>query len=564
MKTMMIGRAFTGLLFLLVTTFGAFAQNDSLKDEFAKLQEQRDQRTALVDYLKSTNQAQETAQGTLSLEAQAPAAAKAAVESENRDRLRMFQIISQIQGADVEKVAKEFAQRMGVDVNAKKKVVVLRIHGSNTVGASLAPALVRDFLKERGFTGITTDRKGVEAVISYSKPGDNTIYQVEIKAHGSSTAFGETDSNKEVGLLGKFCDVGMASRQIKDKERKALMEVGLGDMSTAATEFPIALDGVAVVMNRSNPIQALTVAQIAEIFAGKITNWKELGGADEPIKVFARDEQSGTWDTFESRVLKPFKLSLTESNVQRFEDSALLVRNVASTKGGIGFTGLAYVDSTVKGLAVQAGKEARPFQPTRLTVKTQDYPLARLLYFYLPVNADSFARDFVKFTMSNDGQAVVDKSGLVGQGLSSQVDRSNASELKKQLLTDNTVPQTYKMLIANADRADTQANIRFMQGSNEPDINSLNNLDRLASYLANPGHEKFGVVLIGFTDSVGNRSSNLRLSEQRADEVKGLLEAKGVRNITTAGFGEVMPVADNENEDGRSQNRRVEIWLIRK
>lgn len=561
---MKLSLSLAGVLLFLMTMLGAFAQGDALNEEFKKLQEQRDQRIALVDYLKSTSQARETVQGTLSIEAQAPAAAKSAVEAENKDRLRMFEIISRIQGSDAQKVAKEFAQRMGVDVNAKKIVTVLRIHGSNTVGASLAPALVRDFLKDRGFTGITTDRKGVEAVISYSKPGDNTIYQVEIKAHGSTTAFGETDSNKEVGLLGKFCDVGMASRQIKDKERKALMEVGLGDMSTAATEFPIALDGVAVVMNRSNPVQALTVAQIAEIFSGKITNWKELGGEDEPIKVFARDEQSGTWDTFESNVLKPFKLKLTEQNVQRFEDSALLVRNVAATKGGIGFTGLAYVDSTVKGLAVQAGKQARPFQPTRLTVKTQDYPLARLLYFYLPVNADSFARDFVKYTMSNDGQAVVDKSGLVGQGLSSHVDRSNASELKKQLLTDNSVPQAYKMLIANADRSDTQANIRFVQGSDEPDINSLNNLDRLASFLANLGHENFGVVLVGFTDSVGSSSNNLELSRQRAGAVKALLEAKGVKNITTAGFGEVMPVADNDTASGREQNRRVEIWLSRK
>ncbi|GAA5497332.1 outer membrane protein A [Rubritalea halochordaticola] len=557
-------RSLIGLAFFFMSICGAFAQDAGMKEEFAKLQEQREQRTSLIDYLKSTKQVSETAAGTLSLADNAPAAAKQAVESENKDRQRMFVIIASIQGSTVAKVAKEFAQRMGVDVNAKKMVTTLRVHGSNTVGASLAPALVRAFLKDKGFTGITTDRDGVEAMISYSKPGDNTIYQVEIKAHGSSTAFGETDSNKGVGLLGKFCDIGMASRPMKDKEQEALMDAGMGDMRTAASEFPIALDGVAVVLNRSNPIQALTVEQIAEIFSGKVSNWKQLGGEDLPIQIFARDEQSGTWDTFKSRVLKPFKFKLSENNVKRFEDSALLVRNVAATKGGIGFTGLAYVDSTVKGLAVQAGKEARPFQPTRLTVKTQDYPLARLLYFYLPVNASSLSRDFVKFTMSNDGQEVVDKSGLVGQGLSSQVDRNNADQLKKQLLSDASVPQAYKMLIANSDRSDTQANIRFVQGSNEPDINSLNNLDRLASYLANPGHEKFGVVLVGFADSVGNQSSNLRLSRKRAEEVKALLEAKGVRNITAEGFGEAMPVADNGSESGRAQNRRVEIWLTRK
>lgn len=560
MKT---NRKATWFIGLVMAALVSFAQADAQKDEFASLKESRESRTALIGYLKLTSVVKETASGLLRAESSAPAEAKRMVDAENMDRERMFAIIASMQNQNKAEVAKQFAIRMGVDVTAPELVTTLRIHGSNTVGASLAPELVMAFLAKRGYSDIAIEREGVEAQITYKRPGKRELGVVEIKAHGSSTAFGETDSNKEVGLLGKFCDIGMASRPMKDKEQSKLTAAGFGDLRTAASEFPIALDGVAVVLNRSNPIKSLTVEQVAQLFSGKITNWKQLGGPDQEVFVYARDDQSGTWDTFKSRVLKPFKLKLTDKNVKRFEDSGLLVRNVASNKGGIGFTGLAYVDSSVKGLAVQAGKEARPFQPTRLTVKTQDYPLARLLYFYLPIEANQISRDLVKFVMSNDGQAVVDRVGLVGQGLSTKQDENNADKLKKDLLADASVPQQYKDLIVLADRKDTQANIRFLQGSNEPDINSVNNLDRLSSYLANSGNENVSVVLIGFADSVGSSSGNLRLSKKRADAVRELLEAKGVSNVISAGFGEAMPVADNGSESGRAKNRRVEIWLKR-
>ena len=556
-------RKLTTIVGLIIVGLMSFANADALKEEFSSLKQVRGERASVISYLKSTDVAKEGVDGLLSANGAIPDTAQKMIELENQDRDRMFVIIAEMQKSSKAEVAKQFAERMGVDTSAPQFLTTLRIHGSNTVGASLAPELVTSFLKKQGFTGISIERNGVEATITYQRPGKKELGVIDIKAHGSSTAFGETSSTKNVGLVGKFCDVGMASRPIKDKEQAKLSGAGFGDMRTAACEFPIALDGVAIVINRSNPVKELTVEQIARLFSGKISNWKQLGGADVPVEVFARDEQSGTWDTFKSRVLKPYKLGLATNNVKRFEDSSLLVRNVASSKGGIGFTGLAYVDSSVKGLAVQAGKEARAFQQTRLTVKTQDYPLARLLYFYLPIESNQMSRELVKYVMSNEGQAVVDKVGLVGQGLSTKRDQNNAQGLKEQLLADAAVPREYKNLIQVADRKDSQSNIRFLQGSNEPDINSVNNLDRLSSFLANPGNENITVVLIGFADSVGRASTNLSLSQKRAEAVQELLLSKGVSQVEVAGFGEAMPVADNGSDSGRSMNRRVEIWLKR-
>ncbi len=551
---------FIGLISALMMSMAPAA---TLNEEFASLKDQREKRETLIDYLKTTKEASEGVDGLLKLKDSMPLAAKAVVHAENKDRQRMFAIIATLENTSAANVAKLFAQRMGVDTSAPEFVTTLRLHGSNTVGASLAPEIVKAFLAKLGHSEISVEKEGVESKIRYKQLGKREISVVEIKAHGSSTAFGETTSSKNVGLFKGFADIGMASRQIKDKEQVKLSDIGKGDLRSAACEFPIALDGVAIIVNRNNPIQELTVQQVAALFSGQVKNWKELGGPDQAVNVYARDEQSGTWDTFKSRVLKPTKAKLRSDQVKRFEDSGLLVRNVASDRGGIGFCGLAYVDSSVSGVGVKASASTRGFQPTRLTVKTQDYPLARLLYFYLPIDSNDMARDLVKFAMSNEGQAVVDQVGLVGQGLSTQQDANNAAKLKKQLLMDSAVPQRYKDLIADADRRDTQANIRFMFGSNNPDVNSINNLDRIASYLANAGRENYTVILAGFADSVGEKSSNLRLSERRANVIKNLLQAKGVQSVVATGFGESMPVADNDSDAGRSKNRRVEVWIKR-
>ncbi len=535
--------------------------NAEIEDEFTMINNQRTARAMVIDIIKEQKLAEETKNGTLESAENLGQKTRDAIEAENKDRLRQFSIIATKQGKTAEQVATEFAAQMGIDVNLKEIETVLRIHGSNTIGAKLAPKLVVGFLKSQGLTNVTIDTQGVETFIKFETPGKDSIGLVEIKAHGSSTAFYEADPLKKLGLAGGFCDLGMASRQIKEEESSRLKKLGHGDLTLLSSEYPIALDGVAVILNPKNKVSALSSQQIADVFSGKIKNWKQLGGEDLAINLYARDEQSGTWETFNTRVLEQFSYKLAEKNVKRFEDSSLLARAVGADPAGIGFCGLAYVDTSVKGLAVSSKEGLTAFQPTRLTVKTQDYPLSRILYFYLPSKSSTFSYDFVKFTMSNDGQKIVDEAGLIGQGLSSAKDITNADVYKENLIKDKNVPELYKNLIKNADRRDTQANIRFAVGSMEPDTNSTNNLNRLADFLAQAGNENKKVTLIGFTDNQGSNSANLELSKKRAAFIEDLLKAKGVRNIISDGLGEIMPVADNSSDKQRHSNRRVEIWL---
>ena len=196
--------------------------------------------------------------------------------------------------------------------------VVLRLHGSNTIGNELAPTLCEDFLKYQGATsvqrkpGSREDEVDIEAVLPSESPEPITI---EIQSHGSSTAFED--------LAGGRCDIGMSSRQIKQDEAQRCTAAGLGDMSSPACENVLGLDGIAVLVHKSNPVSALTKQQLADIFSGKITDWSQVGGSAGPIYLYAPDEKSGTLDTFKSVVLGPRPIS---SRASRFEDGAKTFR----------------------------------------------------------------------------------------------------------------------------------------------------------------------------------------------------------------------------------------------
>jgi phosphate transport system substrate-binding protein len=353
----------------------------------------------------------------------------------------------------------------------------------------------------------------------------------------------------------------MSSRPIKDEEAEALKAAGLGDLRSMACSFPIALDGVAIIVNPAvSGVQQLTVDQISRIFGGEITDWSEVGGTPANITIYARDEQSGTFDTFKGKVLKPYHRSLAKI-ASRFEDSQELVRKLAGDPHGIGFVGLPYVDSTVGLVAVQASADARSLSATRLTVKSLDYPLARLLYMYAPVERSRLASDFLSFCLTEEGQAIADATGFVGQGAARESDLQEAAAHKQKLLDDPSVPMVYKSWIEHHNRNESAANIRFDSARPLPDINSTINIHRMAARIALGGKAPAEILLIGFADNVGSDAANLKLARARAETVAQSLGRLGLANIRVEAMGEAMPIADNSTEEGKSANRRVEIWI---
>jgi phosphate transport system substrate-binding protein len=416
--------------------------------------------------------------------------------------------------------------------------IVFRLKGSNTIGAALAPALLEEFLKREGAKEIRREpgNNHEEVTVEALFPGQTARQAVAIAAHGSSTAFSE--------LMAGGADIGMSSRPVKGEEVEKMAAAGLGDMLTPACEHVVGLDGIAVIVNPANPVHHLTKNQIADLFTGKVTDWASVGGNAGPIRLYGRDDKSGTFDSFKSMVLGKAEIS---GEAKRYEDSALLSDDVASDVGGIGFIGLPYVRNA-KAVAV-SDRGGAPLIPTPFTVATEDYALARRLFLYTPVTAaNPLTRKFVEFALSDEGQAVVDRVGFIKQSI----------ELERPSVPEGA-PANYTAATEAADRM--SLSFRFRPGSSQLDTKSLRDLERVTRLLAQPTYKNRKLMLFGFSDSTGSADANIRLSQQRADAVAQELAMRGIRPASIKGLGPVLAIASNDDETGREKNRRVEVWL---
>ncbi|QRO01350.1 substrate-binding domain-containing protein [Archangium violaceum] len=414
--------------------------------------------------------------------------------------------------------------------------LVLRICGSNTVGAELMPTLVESFLRQKGASeisrvaGLQADQLYISAQVS-GRPRPQLI---RIDAQGSATAF--------TGLAARTCDLGMASRPVKDDEAEKLTAAGLGDVRLPGGEHVLALDGIAVIVHPANPVRELTVEQLQGIFSGRIEDWSEVGGATGPIRLYARDDRSGTFDTFQNLVLHKDKLS---GGAKRYEDSNKLSDDVAGDPSGIGFIGVAYVRNA-KALAIASG-EAPPTFPSAFTVNTESYPLARRLYLYTPVGTRvPMMSNLVGFALSPAGQEAVRAQGFVDLSVEAQVVEACTRCSPK-----------YRQLVKRARRL--SLDFRFRADGDTLDSRGQRDLERLVLFLRS--HSGKRLLLLGFSDAGASPAASHKLSLEWARRVGAELSARGVHAVEVRGFGAEMPVAPNTDPAGRERNRRVEVWL---
>ncbi|WP_417704283.1 phosphate ABC transporter substrate-binding/OmpA family protein [Rheinheimera aquimaris] len=414
--------------------------------------------------------------------------------------------------------------------------LLFRLHGSNTVGEKLAPALLQAFLQQQQAEGFAWQQaqSPVERILNFNKAG--TPQMVELHAHGSSTAFKDLASGK--------ADIGMASRRISADEVEKL-KPQLGDLSKIGNEHIVALDGLAVIVNQNNALKAISTEMLAKIFSGEVSRWSQLGGADQPITLYARDDKSGTFDTFKSLVLDKFGKQLS-SNASRFESSSELSAKVSQDEYAIGFIGLNYI-SFNKALAISEGADSTPIYPTRFTISTEDYALSRRLYLYTPTAASQVAKDFAQFAISDEGQHLVEQTGLISQNIRVE-----------QVYPISDAPQSYNSYASQGQRL--SLNFRFSYGDNELDNKGKRDLQRLVRFMEQNSGRR--LVLMGFSDAVGAVAKNAELALKRAKAVERELTARGIPVMAVESYGEMLPVANNDTESGRERNRRVEVWVI--
>ncbi|WP_122359604.1 substrate-binding domain-containing protein [Pseudomonas coronafaciens] len=413
---------------------------------------------------------------------------------------------------------------------------VLRIQGSNTINAQLTPALVEELMRQQGMQAVRSLPSAVNELRVVGTTPTGQLVSIDIAAHGSGTGFS--------ALKAGNTDIAASSRPIKDQEAKDL--AGLGDLKSAAGEQIIGIDGVAVILNPGNPLRQLDTVQLARIFSGEVKDWSEVGSNPGAIHLYVRDEKSGTYETFKELVLAKYGKQLA-ANALRFESSEQLSDEVSKDVNGIGFTGLPSVRHA-RAVAIADG-ESRPMLPTTSLIATEDYPLSRRLYLYVPpATHQRWAQALVHFAQSADGQAIVARSGFVAQ---------TVQALKVQPTAQ--MPADYQALTRKADRL--SVNFRFAQGSARLDNKAQQDLKRVVDYLKAQDKLDQHVTLVGFGDAKSDPARATLLSRLRAMAVRRELLKSGVTFREILGLGDEMPVANNDIDDGRIKNRRVEVWM---
>jgi phosphate transport system substrate-binding protein len=414
---------------------------------------------------------------------------------------------------------------------------VLRIQGSNTIGAALGPALVEGLLREQGLLKVHSevpDKANEQRIVGETVQGRRVV--VEVAAHGSSTGFG--------ALKTASADLAASSRPIKDSERADLKT--LGDFKSPGAEQVIAIDGLAIILHPQNPLNQLNTEQLAQIFSGEVKTWEELGGSGGTIHLYARDDQSGTYDTFKELVLSRRGKTLN-SAAKRFESSEQLSDAVSQDPQGIGFIGLPYVRQA-KAVAIADG-QSQAMLPLNSLIATEDYPLSRRLFFYLPPNGKNpWAQALVAFAQSSKGQAIVAANGFVAQTVQAMSVTPNA-----------LMPEGYQALSRHALRL--SVNFRFEEGSATLDNKARQDLSRVLDYIKQRDKTNRQVTLVGFGDAKSDPARADLLSKLRAMAVRRELVKSGVVFREIRGFGAEMPVAANSADVGRIKNRRVEVWV---
>ncbi|HEY9686986.1 MAG TPA: phosphate ABC transporter substrate-binding protein [Coleofasciculaceae cyanobacterium] len=242
----------------------------------------------------------------------------------------------------------------------------------------------------------------VHLVSSWAEDFMKTTPDIQVSVTGGGSGTGIS------ALMNGTTDIASSSRDLSDKEKTQAAQKGL-----TLKEIPVGLDGLSVIANPSNPVKALSLAQLKDIFTGKITTWKAVGGPDMPILVYSRESSSGTYAFFQEHVLQ--KQNYTKS-ARLMPASSGIVEAVAADEGGLGYVGLDYAEKAqgrIHILGVKPDAESTAVMPTVETVQNKSYPIARELYLIVPGKPSEAAQKFVTYAISKEGQNIVQQSGYI-------------------------------------------------------------------------------------------------------------------------------------------------------
>jgi phosphate transport system substrate-binding protein len=219
--------------------------------------------------------------------------------------------------------------------------------------------------------------------------------RVQVTGGGSGTGI--------AALINGGTDICEASRPMKDKEKEQVSNRHGKDVK----EIPVALDGVALYVNEASPIQTLSEPQIKAIYTGHITNWRDVGGNDQTIVAYSRENNSGTYVFFKEHILENEDFA---REIQTLPGTAAVVNAVAKDPASIGYGGIAYATG-IRAVAVKRDETSEAVHPSLQTVQDGQYPLSRSLFFYTIGEPEGEVKAFIDWVLGPEGQKICEAVG---------------------------------------------------------------------------------------------------------------------------------------------------------
>lgn len=245
--------------------------------------------------------------------------------------------------------------------------------------------------------------KGSDTILNLSQKVSEEFMKTHPKARISVTGGGT--GTGIAAKINKTIDIAMASREMKKEEYEKAKNNGVD-----VKEVIVAFDAITIVVNNNNPVQNLTMEQLRDVYLGKITNWKEIGGPDKKIIVMSRDSSSGTHLYFKEHVLRKGKSKGPEEfgkEVLFLPSNESIKQQVNEGEGSIAYLGLGYIDKSVKPIQIDN------ISATVGTVKSKEYPISRAVYWYVNKDINGVTQDLVDYMLSDAGQKIVIGEGFV-------------------------------------------------------------------------------------------------------------------------------------------------------
>lgn len=414
----------------------------------------------------------------------------------------------------------------------KANDVLFRIAGTSSLGDKLMPDLVANWMRARGYGGVTASEDGRITTITGSKAGKNwRVLIVSGSASGGFDAF----VNGRVEAV-------MSLRPILSEEADRLS--AQGDMTSADNEKVIGLAASLVLVNRANALTSINTDTLGRILAGEVTDWSDVvQGGEGKIAIKLEDLGADLATSPAGRLLGDRELP---ENVDLIRGEDGVADAIGRDAGAIGIA--TSEAGGTKALSINE-RNARSVGANPFDIATESYPFAKRVHIYVGSNAsDPNSRDFATYAMTPAGQEIVARTGFTPLKLA-----------PAKIVVPVGAPRDYQNFARDAQRMNFD--LRFHEGANELDSRAEEDIKRFAAFVATSQIDKRRIALLGFADNVGARATNLGLAQSRAETVGIAMEKLGVSPGIIRSYGDAMPVGANAEEQGRIRNRRVEVWL---